>query len=269
MVRKDSSGKLITPCGGRWEFCEAFRSDWGQALADEGMYVGNLFERDLYEWDQIADHHDLVRGYVLEKFFIETHPKHKLATMRAYGGLAGAEFEARDAPLFFEKYLSQVDFDEPRHYLLAYELQRRFFVRDNQGSIGKARNLASAIHRQQSKFKPLRDAVHNQISAAHIPRIQAYRQVAEVSSFKELGKLEKNWRDRFGPCPPSAQNLLSVAELRVAASNARISACEIQEDKLMLTRNGKWIHVDGKFPRLKGDSREEILADAISMAKSL
>ncbi len=126
-------------------FCAAWREPWAEALAAEGMYVGNLFARDLFIWDEYEDHHDLVRGYVLEKFFIDTHPDHKLAKMRAYGGLAGAEFEARDAPLFFEKYLSLDEFDEPRHFLLAYELQRRFFVRDDQGTITKARNLASAI----------------------------------------------------------------------------------------------------------------------------
>ena len=168
-------GRIVSPCGGAMNFCSAFRERWAQALADERMYIGNLFARDLWLWDEFPDHHDLVRGYVLEKFFIETHPKHKLAEMRAYGGLAGAEYEARDAPRFFERYLSLEDFDEPRHYLLAYELQRRYYVRDDQGSIGKARNLASAIHRQKPDFKPLRDAVHNQISAAQIPRIEAYR----------------------------------------------------------------------------------------------
>ncbi|MDJ0847152.1 MAG: PEP/pyruvate-binding domain-containing protein [Myxococcota bacterium] len=170
------NGKVVSPCGGAARFCAAFREPWAQALADEGgMYIGNLFSRDLFQWDEFPDHHDLVRGYVLEKFFIETHPEHKLAVMRAYGGLAGAEFEARDAPRFFERYLDLESFGEPRHYLLAYELQRRFFVRGDQGAIGKARNLASAVQRQRADFKPLRDAVHNQISAAQIPRIRAYR----------------------------------------------------------------------------------------------
>jgi hypothetical protein len=168
-------GRIQTPCGGRMRFCAAFREPWAEALADRGMYIANLFARDLFLWDEFSDHHDLVRGYVLEKFFIETHPDHKLAQMRAYGGLAGAEYEARDAPRFFERYLALENFDEPRHYLLAYELQRRFYVRADQGRIGKARNLASAIQKQRSDFKPLRDAVHNQISAAQIPRIEAYR----------------------------------------------------------------------------------------------
>jgi hypothetical protein len=175
MVRKDASGKLIVPCGGSWKFCEAFRSTCGEALASEGMYVGNLFERDLYEWSKIEDHHDLVRGYILEKFFIETHPDHKLAVLRSYGGLAGAEYEARSMPRLFERYLALDGFAQPRHYLLAYELQRRFFVRNDQGQITKARNMATAIQGRNKAFKPLRDMTHNQISAALIPRLVAWR----------------------------------------------------------------------------------------------
>lgn len=168
-------GRIQTPCGGVMRFCAAWREPWAEALAAQGMYVGNLFARDVFEWDRVEDHHDLVRGYVLEKFYVETHPDHVLAKMRAYGGLAGAEYEAAAAPAFFEKYLDLKSFDEPRHFLLAYELQRRFFLRDDQGAIGKARNLASAIQRQRSNFKPLRDQIHNQISAPQIAKVRAYR----------------------------------------------------------------------------------------------
>jgi hypothetical protein len=168
-------GRIVSPCNGNARFCAAFREPWAKSIAEERMFIANLFARDLWQWEDFPDHHDLVRGYILEKFFVETHPNHKLAEMRAYGGLAGAEYEARDAPLFFEKYLGLETFTEPRHYLLAYELQRRFYVRAGLGDIVKVRNLASAIHRERQSFKPLRDAVHNQISAALVPRIQAYR----------------------------------------------------------------------------------------------
>ena len=121
------------------------------------------------------DHHDLVRGYVLEKYFTETNPRHKLAEMRAYGGLAGAEYEAAAAPRFFERYLSAPEFDDAHHYLLAYELQRRYYVRDDQGQIQKIRALAIRIQEADPGFKPLRDATHNQLSAALIPKLAAYR----------------------------------------------------------------------------------------------
>ena len=178
-------GRIVSPCGGAPRFCAAWREPWAEALAAQGMYVGNLFARDVFLWDEYRDHHDLVRGYVLEKFFVETHPDHKLARMRAYGGLAGAEYEARATPRFFEKYLDLESFDEPRHYLLAYELQRRFFVRDDQGAIVKVRNLASAIQQQRQDFKPLRDAVHNQITAAQIPKIQAYRDALSAGKARD------------------------------------------------------------------------------------
>jgi hypothetical protein len=43
------------------------------------MYIANLFSRDLYLWDSFPDHNDLVRGYILEKYFTETNPTNKLA----------------------------------------------------------------------------------------------------------------------------------------------------------------------------------------------
>jgi len=153
------------------------------------MYIANIFSRDLEDWDRFPDRHDLVRGYILEKFFIDTHPDHKLAVMRAYGGLSGAEYEARDAPLFVERYLGDPAFDDDRHHLLAYELQRRFFVRDAQGQIQTIRNLASRIYAGHGDFKPLRDATHNQVSAALLPGLAAYR--AKMPAGPSRGDLDR------------------------------------------------------------------------------
>lgn len=182
-------GRIVSPCGTTAKFCAAYRTAWAEALAKERMYIANIFSRDLHEWDTFPDHHDLVRGYILEKFFIDTHPDHKLAVMRAYGGLSGAEYEARDAPLFAERYLADPSFDNARHHLLAYELQRRFFVRDEQGQIQKIRNLASRIYAADRKFKPLRDATHNQVSAALLPRLEAYRTKIPSGARKDLDAL--------------------------------------------------------------------------------
>lgn len=170
----DKQGRVRNPCA-KTRFCSAFRAEWAKALADEGMYVANLFAPDLYAWESFPDHDDLVRGYILEKFFIDTHPEHKLAQMRAYGGLSGAEYEARDMPVFFERYLARPDFDPSRHFLLAYELQKRYFVRNEWGEIQKVRNMASRIQGKDPEFKPLRDATHNQVSASLIPKLAAYR----------------------------------------------------------------------------------------------
>lgn len=189
--------QIRTPCGLNPRFCAAFRAPWAEALGRRGMWIANLFSPDLLQWDTFADHHALVRGYILEQYFTNANPAHKLAEMRAYGGLAGAEYEAADAPRFFERYLSLPDWDDARHYLLSYELQRRYYVRNDQAEIQKIRLIAIRIQQLDPRFKPLRDMTHNQLSAALLPKLQAFRdklpagaertQVDELMT--EIGKL--------------------------------------------------------------------------------
>ena len=202
-------GSIANRCGEpNTRFCAAFRAEWAEKIAAEGMYIGNIFSSDLYDWEQFPDKHDVVRGYILEKFFVDTHPEHKLAEMKAYGGLSGAEYEARDMPLFFETYLTQEDFKDSRHFILAYELQKRFFVRNDWGEIQKIRNLASRIYSRDKNFKPLRDSTHNQVSGSLIPRLAAYRdKLPEGSSVRkdidalitEISKLTSLDEDALAP----------------------------------------------------------------------
>jgi hypothetical protein len=171
---RNSAGQIGIGCKDEL-FCAAYRAAWAEALAKEGMYIGNIFSRDVYLWDTFPDHNDLVRGYILEKYFVETHPNHKLSQLRAFGGLSGAEYETAASARFYERYLSSPEFNDTRDFLLAYELQRRFFLRSDVGQLQKVRNLAVRIHAADRRFKPLRDAVHNQISAGLLPKLAAYR----------------------------------------------------------------------------------------------
>ncbi len=95
--------------------------------------------------------------------------------------------------------------------------------------------------------------------AAYIPadyieeprlRIQAYRQFAEVTKSDEVEALEGTWRDRFGPLPPAAANLLAFTRLKLLASARKVQQVEVRGDKVMLTRGGDYVMVAGKFPRL-------------------
>ncbi|MEZ5327258.1 MAG: transcription-repair coupling factor [Verrucomicrobiales bacterium] len=99
-------------------------------------------------------------------------------------------------------------------------------------------------------------------------RIGAYRMVSETTTFKELNALKKNWRDRFGIFPDAVENLLSCVELKIACANVRITSAEIEGTKLKLMRNGNYVLLSEKFPRLtmKMDSRE-MLAEAIALVK--
>ncbi|MEZ5385212.1 MAG: transcription-repair coupling factor [Prosthecobacter sp.] len=101
-------------------------------------------------------------------------------------------------------------------------------------------------------------------------RITAYRQLGEVMVRRELDDLEAQWRDQFGEkLPHAVANLLTCAAIRLAAAHAGISDVEIKDRKLMLTRNGKLVMVQGKFPRLSAGPGHKQLAEALTMLRSL
>jgi transcription-repair coupling factor (superfamily II helicase) len=81
-------------------------------------------------------------------------------------------------------------------------------------------------------------------------RIEAYRKLAQTSDKEGLEKLRREWRDRFGKLPAPMELLLQVTELKLLAAEKNITVVETREDKLMLTRNGDYIQIGGKFPRL-------------------
>jgi transcription-repair coupling factor (superfamily II helicase) len=81
-------------------------------------------------------------------------------------------------------------------------------------------------------------------------RIQAYRNLAEITTPEQLERLRRDWRDRFGKWPEPVDNLFLLSEIRLSAGRARVSRVEVREGKLMLSRRGDFILVGGKFPRL-------------------
>ncbi|VVM07238.1 partial Transcription-repair-coupling factor, partial [Methylacidimicrobium cyclopophantes] len=91
-------------------------------------------------------------------------------------------------------------------------------------------------------------------------RIAAHRQAAEAGSLAEIRELEQSWRDRFGPLPESARLLLAEAELRILGSDRSLERIEVEDDKLRLQRNGRYLMVGGRFPRLTGDDASSKLA---------
>ncbi len=101
-------------------------------------------------------------------------------------------------------------------------------------------------------------------------RITAYRQLGEVMMRRELDELEAQWRDQFGEkLPHAVTNLLNCAAIRLAAAHAGISDIEIKDRKLMLTRNGKLVMVQGKFPRLSAGPGHKQLGEALTMLRTL
>ena len=101
------------------------------------------------------------------------------------------------------------------------------------------------------------------------PRIQAYRRLAEVNTQEQLDALRKTWRDRFGPFPGAAENLLVMTEIKLAAAARKITQVEARDGKLILTRGGDYVQIDGKFPRLTASDPGERLREMLAMLRSL
>ena len=96
-------------------------------------------------------------------------------------------------------------------------------------------------------------------------RIKAYREIAEISTRDQFDRVQREWRDRFGKFPEAVDNLFLLAEIKLAAAKAGISRVEVRERKLMLTRRGEFILVDGKFPRLV--AKPTHLAEVLELTK--
>ena len=98
--------------------------------------------------------------------------------------------------------------------------------------------------------------------------VQAYRLLGEVMVRRELDELEEQWADQFGPLPHAVENLLMCGAIRLAASHAGISEVEIKNQKLMLTRNGQLVQLNGKFPRLTAKEGFLLLREALHLLRS-
>ena len=81
-------------------------------------------------------------------------------------------------------------------------------------------------------------------------RIEIYRKLAQAEDRAALAALQKEVRDRFGPLPPPAEILLLLGEVKLLAGERGLTVIEVKDDKLMLTRNGDFVQLGGKFPRL-------------------
>jgi len=100
-------------------------------------------------------------------------------------------------------------------------------------------------------------------------RITAYRELAEASRVAELEGLREQWTDRFGRIPKALENLLVCTEIKIRAAHKGCSSVEMRDGKLKLFRNGKFIQINGKFPRLIGDDEEEWLESALDWVLDL
>jgi transcription-repair coupling factor (superfamily II helicase) len=119
----------------------------------------------------------------------------------------------------------------------------------SEGRVPRAPNSISVGASYNSALRNSASLPHNYISEPQ-HRIEIYRKLAQANEKSTLESLQNELRDRFGPLPPPVELLLQVAELKILASEKAVTAIEVDDDKLMLTRHGDFLTLGGKFPRL-------------------
>jgi transcription-repair coupling factor (superfamily II helicase) len=134
--------------------------------------------------------------------------------------------------------------------------------RESASVINVPREVASCIVEQaepefQSQIKNQKSKIGKASAFIPLPyvsearqRIEIYRKLAQATEKSALDRLQTEMRDRFGPLPVALELLLLVGELKILAGEKGITALEVKEDRLMLTRNNDFIMLGGKFPRL-------------------
>ncbi len=69
----------------------------------------------------------------------------------------------------------------------------------------------------------------------HLPaRIDLYHRLAALSKLEDVDEVEDELRDRFGPVPWQAQNLLYATRLRLSARDASVVAITRQDDRIVI-----------------------------------
>jgi transcription-repair coupling factor (superfamily II helicase) len=69
-------------------------------------------------------------------------------------------------------------------------------------------------------------------------RLQMYRRLADLDSMAQIGAMEQELADRFGPLPGPARNLMYQLRLKALARDAGVGAIAIENGRLLLRSGG-------------------------------
>ena len=65
-------------------------------------------------------------------------------------------------------------------------------------------------------------------------RLLLYRRLSSAQSFEDLGEIEIELRERFGPLPREAQNLIRLIQMKIRLRGAQIESLVVGKDRLTL-----------------------------------
>jgi len=100
-------------------------------------------------------------------------------------------------------------------------------------------------------------------------RIGAHRELAEAETLPALDQVKARWRDRYGRLPAPARNLLKLGAIRLRAAAAGIDLVAAEGNVLRLRRNGDFIMVGHRHPRLEEGDPALKLRQILSLLQQL
>jgi len=90
-------------------------------------------------------------------------------------------------------------------------------------------------------------------------RLRLYRRLANLGSMDQIGEIESELEDRFGPLPEPARNLMDQLRFKVMAREARVRRILVEEGQLTLYAD--WLRTAGR------DAVQEQLGDLAHIGK--
>jgi transcription-repair coupling factor (superfamily II helicase) len=163
--------------------------------------------------ETIAEHTDLGAGYAIAMRDLE---------IRGSGDLLGTRQSGYIAAVGFHLYTR----------LLADAVN---LIKKERGGPESSQDLSTQILRPLVKIDlPLQVGIPGDYIEDQSVRLALYRRAASLSQVTEIEKLEKEFKDRFGPLPPSVKNLLGQLELKLLAEQAGVESIFVQYGKLAL-----------------------------------
>ena len=102
-------------------------------------------------------------------------------------------------------------------------------IKKDQGGPESGLELAGQILRPLVKIDlPFAVGIPEDYIQDQSVRLSLYRRAASISHLKEIGLLESEFKDRFGPLPETVENLLRQLGLKVLAEAAGVESIFIQ-----------------------------------------
>ncbi|MBR4107394.1 MAG: transcription-repair coupling factor [Akkermansia sp.] len=180
--------------------------------------------------------------------------------IRGAGNLLGTQQSGHIAAIGFELYCQ----------LLRQSVERL----QGKRPLARAEANFKADFLCMSEAEMATSAKADQLTGAFIPafymeatqaRMEAYSRLARCATLEETEALKQQWVDRYGPLPHEVSHLATIQKIRILATGRLISQVELAGQQLRLTRNGDYILINKRFPRLQNTKPGKKLAETLDM----